>query len=119
MREQKIKSIPAYIVFVLCVVQIVYLTVFSALNRNEMTGMLCLFILILAIEFFALIVCSFITFSRITDNVVKGILSMKNTDGRTVPVGISYVDSAMQEVIDFYNAEKAKSKKKIDLNNDL
>lgn len=116
MKKQRANSVLINIVLLMSLLQIVYFIVYSFLTRNEDNGILSLFMLILATEFFMLLVYTYITFSRLIDSVIKGIYYIKNVDDRQMlGITLSDVDAAITEVINYYEEEKRRERKKMDL----
>lgn len=113
MKNKGKKTALLYIVFALSAAQILYFTIYSFLTRDSENGIFSLFILILAIEFFILLVYSFMTFSRIVDSIVKGISYIKNpAERKSLGVGLAEVDDAISSVIEYYEDEKNRAAKK-------
>ncbi|MCD8158017.1 MAG: GAF domain-containing protein [Clostridiales bacterium] len=116
MKKQRSDSKLIRAVYIMCLVQVIYFAVYAYVTREETTGVLSLFTLILAVEFFALAGYAASVIKRFLSLTVISVLSLKNKD-KALFVSSTFpeIDKAVTEIGETINKEREIYEKKIKL----
>lgn len=116
MKKQKSESRLIGLVYGLCIVQVIYFMFYAYVTKDDDTGALSLFALILALEFFFLAGYAYSVIRRLLRLASASVLSLKNVgEASYVSSTFPEIDEALAEVEEDIKRERQTYEKKLQL----